>query len=54
VLLDNADTDERATERVVGGLREGEKLPPDERFRPFHTDELRKQLVVWPIRFSDK
>lgn len=47
-LLPNADTQERATIRVGQSLIKG-RVEPDEKYKPFHSDEHRKPLVLWNI-----
>jgi hypothetical protein len=45
VLAPNADSLHRATGRVAAALEKGEMLP-EEKYKPFHTDELRHALVL--------
>jgi hypothetical protein len=52
-LREDADSDDRATDRVAVELRDTRAIPPEERFRPFHTDELKRPIVRQKIIFSD-
>ena len=51
-LVSSADTDERATTRVAQAIMSS-KMQPDERFKPFHTDELRRPLMFSQVAIFD-
>jgi hypothetical protein len=51
-LLEDADSDDLAADRVAVELRDTRELLPGERFRPFHTDELKRPIVRQKTIFS--
>lgn len=50
-LLENADSNEKATIRVASGII-NRKFPANEKFAPFHTDELRAKINISIPDFS--
>jgi hypothetical protein len=52
VIPASSETVERATDRVGTALQQG-KMAPDERIKPFHTDELRHPLILGLADFYD-